>query len=91
MNPNNKIEYDELNKMLNRINNLTAEVQNIFSKVDEMILENVASGKGVWDGNDATNFKNEWNSLREDIPKIVEIFRKQKENIENTIKISSME
>ena len=91
MQPLNKIEYDELELKIKQINELSNKVENILNKMNNLIEENVNSGKGIWDGPDASEYKNEWNVMEENIPNIVSIYRKQAENIENVIKLTTIQ
>jgi len=87
----NKIEYDELSKKITDINNLINKVENSFKNIDNIINDNVNSGKGIWDGEDAYNFKNDWSNLKENVPIIIDIYKKQAENIENVIKQTTIQ
>ena len=87
----NKIEYEELKNKINEVNDLTTKVENNFKKIDNIITENINTGKGIWDGEEAQNFKNEWSNLKENIPNIVDIYKKQAQNIENVLEMTTIE
>ena len=87
----NKIEYEELKNKINEVNDLTTKVENNFKTIDNIITENINTGKGIWDGEEAQNFKNEWSNLKENIPNIVDIYKKQAQNIENVLEMTTIE
>ena len=89
MEPMNKIEYIELEKKVNQIEELANSVEETFKKIDDLINDNVNSGKGIWDGIDAESFKNEWFNLKENDPAITNIFRIQANNINEVLKITT--
>ena len=84
----NKIEYEELQIKVKQINDLTNKVEKCFEKMNNLINENVNSGKGIWDGPDANEYKMEWQKLEENIPNIVNIYKMQAEKIDEFIKMS---
>ena len=85
----NKIEYIELENKVKQIEELSNTVENTFKKMDYLVSNNVNSGKGIWDGEEAGNFKNEWEELKESIPEVTNIFRTQANNISNVIEITT--
>jgi len=85
----NKIEYIELENKIKQIDELSNAVENTFNKMDTLVNNNVNSGKGIWDGIEAGNFKNEWDELKEEIPKVINIFRTQAKNIANVIEFTT--
>ena len=87
----NKIEKEELENKIGQIKKLSIEVKNSFIKFDDLIDQNVNSGKGIWDGEDAKVYKEEWENQKENIPNIINIYNNQAENIENILKMTSQE
>ena len=54
--------------------------------MNNIINDLVNSGKGIWDGEDALEFKEEWNSKMETLPSSVQcVFQEQKEILNKVI------
>ena len=81
----NKIEYTEIENKAKQIEELTTIVENTFNKMDFLIDKNINSGIGIWDGEDAKKFKEEWINIKENIPSIINVYRIQANNINKLI------
>ena len=87
----NIIEIDILKTKLTTLEQLTERVSTNLNNMNVVIEETVATGKGIWDGESANQFKASWSSLNEDIPSFIEVFEKQTSNLNIFInKISSV-
>ena len=84
---NNKIEYDNLSKKVIEIEVLTNQVKEAFSRMDTLIEENINSGKGIWDGSGAAEYRQKWNQMKEEIPSSLEQFQILENNLKNTIEM----
>ena len=81
----NRIEYVELKNKIAQINDLTNKVEENFNKIDELIIDNINSGRGIWDGEDANKYLDEWKKIKEEIPNSINIFRIQADNIKKVM------
>ena len=85
----NIVNFDELNKSLVNLKNISEAVKNSLTSMNALVEENINTGAGVWDGTSAETFKTKWNVLKDEIPTFIDDFNKQAENLEmfiNTMK-----
>jgi len=85
MNTINKVEIDELTNKLNEIEMLSSKAEMSIINFGNLLDNNINNGSGIWDGESATQYINSWNCMKEDIPKITEIFKIQSENLKKFI------
>ena len=76
------IELAELEKSLINLKTLTEKMGRNLDRVNMLIRDNINSGAGVWDSEAASLYRQRWESLMEDFPKVVETFRQQETNLE---------
>ena len=76
------INYNELEKSLNKIKDLSEKVKYNLMCIDSIIEENINSGVGILDGNSGELFKKRWDYLKEDVPSSIETFINQANNLE---------
>ena len=81
----NKINKEELKRKINEIELLMQKARASLINMDRLIEETIDSKKGIWDGEDAKNFKKEYHNLSSEAPTILDIFQKQSNNMKNII------
>ena len=87
----NIVEIDKLKTKLTSLEELTERVSTNLNNMNTAIEETVATGKGIWDGESANQFKASWSSVNEEIPSFIEVFEKQANNLNSFInKMSSI-
>ena len=85
----NNINFEELNKSLVNLKTQAETVKESLTAMNNLVEDNINSGAGIWDGPSAATYKTKWNSLKDEIPTIIDDFRKQADNLEmfiNTMK-----
>ena len=85
---NNTVYEQDIKKKIEEINLLTTKVKTAFENMDQVIEENIHTGKGIWDGEASQNFKEEWKKLKEQIPSVLDAFEKQNKNLSNLLEIT---
>ena len=84
------IDLEKLKEKINNIDYLQEQAISSLNDMNNIINDYVNSGRGIWDGEDASEYKEEWNKKMEELPLSVEnIFQEQKEILKKTI--SSLE
>ena len=84
------IDLEKLKEKINNIDYLQEQTISSLNDMNNIINDYVNSGRGIWDGEDASEYKEEWNKKIEELPSSVEnIFQEQKEILKKTI--SSLE
>ena len=82
----NKIEFQTIESKLNNLNTTIDRCTSSLQKMDSLVRENINSGKGIWDGESASQYKNDWENISEEIPKIIELITTQASNLETLLK-----
>ena len=83
MSQQNKIEIDEIQKQLIKIQKATEQAKTSLEAMDKEIKDSVGEGKIAWSGASALEFRKKWDEIAEDIPKYIEIMETQILNIQN--------
>ena len=76
------LDFIETTKSLNNIKMLTEKINNSLACIDNLIMDNINNGSGVLDGNSGELFQKKWETLRDEIPKSVELLNNQASNLE---------
>ena len=80
------IDLEKLKEKINNIDYLQEQAISSLNDMNNIINDYVNSGRGIWDGEDASEYKEEWNKKIEELPSSVEnIFQEQKEILKKTI------
>ena len=80
------IDIEKIKEKTNGIDHLQEQAISSLNDMNNIINDLVNSGKGIWDGEDALEFKEEWNSKMETLPSSVQsIFQEQKEILNKVI------
>ncbi len=80
------INIEKIKEKTNSIDHLQEQAISSLNDMNNIINDLVNSGKGIWDGEDALEFKEEWNSKMETLPSSVQsIFQEQKEILNKVI------
>ena len=80
------INIEKIKEKTNSIDYLQEQAISSLNDMNNIINDLVNSGKGIWDGEDALEFKEEWNSKMETLPSSVQsIFQEQKEILNKVI------
>ncbi len=84
------IDLEKLKEKTNNIDHLQEQAISSLNEMNNIINDLVNTGRGIWDGEDASEYKEEWNKKMEGLPSSVQnIFLEQKEILKKTI--SSLE
>jgi len=83
---NNTLNYSAAQQSLNVLKNLAEEVRTNLNNINNLITQNVNTGDGLWDGNSASNFLNNWGDVAKDIPTYITYLENQVENLSEFIK-----
>ena len=79
------IEFNELEKSLLNIKQLTEKMSKTLESVDGLIKDNINNGSGVWDSQTAELYRSRWDLLSQEFPTIIETFSQQEENLNQFI------
>ena len=80
------IDIEKIKEKINNIDHLQEQAVSSLNDMNNIINDYVNSGRGIWDGEDASEYKEDWNKKMEELPSSVEnIFQEQKEILEKTI------
>ena len=80
------IDIEKIKEKINDIDHLQEQAISSLNDMNNIINDIVNSGKGIWDGEDALEFKEEWNSKMETLPSSVQcVFQEQKEILNKVI------
>ena len=80
------INIEKIKEKTNSIDHLQEQAISSLNDMNNIINDLVNSGKSIWDGEDALEFKEEWNSKMETLPSSVQsIFQEQKEILNKVI------
>ena len=80
------IDIEKIKEKINDIDHLQEQAISSLNDMNNIINDFVNSGKGIWDGEDALEFKEEWNSKMETLPSSVQcVFQEQKEILNKVI------
>ena len=84
------IDLEKLKEKTNDIDHLQENTISSLNEMNYIINDFVNTGKGIWDGEDAFAYKEEWNKKIEKLPSFIQnMFQEQKEIIKKVI--SSLE
>ena len=81
----NKIDIDRIQEKIGEINELSERAKSSLKNMDSLIENTVNNGKGVWDGESARAYKEQWHRLAEEIPEFTDIFEKQSKNLSSIV------
>ena len=82
----NSIDEEKILKTKQELKNLIEKVDKNFSNMNSLIDETIATGAGIWDGEQANQFKSSWNELVFELPLFVDMMNKQVNNIDIILK-----
>ena len=85
------INQEELNKKINEIEILLEEAKTSLSNMDDLINQTINSNKGIWDGEEAKYFKEDYQKLSSEAPTILNAIEKQKNNIKILLDKTNLE
>jgi len=77
-----KIEFVELEKSLLRLRQLTEKMNHALTSMDILIKDNINTGVGIWDSEQAALFREKWELLSQDFPDIMNTFQHQQSNLD---------
>ena len=80
-----KVEFTELEKSLVTLKQLTEKVDKNLSNVNNLLKENINTGAGVWDSEEAAQYRERWETFMEEFPDIIKTFQQQETNLEQFI------
>ena len=83
----NKIDFEKLTQKVQELEMITEKLKTSLSNFDQLMEDNIQSGKGIWDGESAILWKEEWKQLIAEMPEVIDTFQKQSKNIQNFIEI----
>ena len=76
------IEIDQLTKSLIQMKQLTERMARNLEKVNQVIEENINTGSGVWDSEQAALYKGRWETVMKEFPMIIKTFQQQEADLE---------
>ena len=80
------IDIEKIKEKINNIDHLQEQAVSSLNDMNNIINDYVNSGRGIWDSEDAFEYKEEWNTKMEELPLLTKnIFQEQKEILEKTI------
>ena len=89
---NENVELNSLETTLNNIKTMTEKLTHSINSINELIVENINSGVGVWDTSSANYFRTRWDNMMGEVPAVIETFKSQENNLEKVVKnIKSVE
>ena len=77
----NSIKEEELKKKIHEMEILIEEAKTSLSNMDDLIDQSINSNRGIWDGEEAKYFKEDYQRLSSEVPSILNSAEKQKNNI----------
>ena len=77
------IEFDPLEKSLLQIKQLTERMAKNLEKVNQVVNENINTGDGIWDSEQASLYRTKWEVAMKEFPIILKTFQQQEANLEN--------
>ncbi|MBR2828077.1 MAG: hypothetical protein IKE70_02450 [Bacilli bacterium] len=77
----NTVKQEELKKKIKEIDFLMQNAKTSFLNLDDLIAQTIDSKKGIWDGEEAKQFKEDYRKLAHEIPTIIDFFITQNNNI----------
>jgi uncharacterized protein YukE len=81
MQEKNKINFDQVKKMLNQVEEISTTASTSLMNIDKIINETVNSGLGIWDGTSACEFKERWTNISSEIPTLIKYLQSQTNNL----------
>ena len=79
------VELNELEKSLNNIKQLTDRMTKNLERVNTIITENINTGDGIWDSEQASLYRTKWETVMKDFPTIIKTVQQQESNLANFI------
>ena len=86
----NVVKQCELEKKIVELDNVMQLVKSTLYNMEQLIEETIDSNKGIWDGEEARNFKDEYKIISSETPFILESIKKQMNNIKTLIDKQNM-
>lgn len=81
----NIIKQEELKKKIYEIDLLMQDAKTSLLNMADLLDQTIDSKKGIWDGEEAKQFKEEYQKISSEIPTILETFTKQSNNIKELL------
>ena len=78
----NIIEYEEIREQLNIIQTACEDTKASLDAIDNEIKNSVGADGAAWSGNSATEFRNSWDGLAEELPTFIAYVNTQARNID---------
>ena len=75
------VVFNELDKSLLNLKELTEKVNKNLTNVNALIKDNINTGSGIWDSEQAKLYRERWDVLMEEIPDIIKTFSQQETNL----------
>ncbi len=81
----NIIEFEEIQEQLNVIQKACDDTKLSLDAIDREIKDSVGADGAAWSGAAATEFRNSWDGLAEELPTFISYVNTQVKNIESML------